>query len=125
MNGPDDITELRALTPARGFRWMRPIWLKRETPERIGQVFAELPQSLAEHIRAHLPKELQLQVAEPIGTLEAKTVGEIHGARAGGAAADGHGAGRGDRFSAQPRDAAPGSPTSTSPMRRTISSGWW
>lgn len=76
MSGPDDIAKLvrdvRARVPLDAAHM-----LQRETPERIGQVFAELPQSLADHIRAHLPKEMQLQVAEPAATLEADTVGEI------------------------------------------------
>ena len=38
--------------------------LAKETPERIGEVLAELPQILADHIKAYLPPELRMQASE-------------------------------------------------------------
>ena len=38
--------------------------LIKETPERIGAVFAELPQLLVDRIKAYLPPELQFQAEE-------------------------------------------------------------
>jgi magnesium transporter len=51
--------------------------LARETPERIAEVFAELPQVLAGHIKAYLPPELRSQVSETYADVSANTVGEI------------------------------------------------
>jgi magnesium transporter len=51
--------------------------LARETPERIGEVLAELPQILAGHIKAYLPPELRVQASESMTEVIANTVGEI------------------------------------------------
>ena len=51
--------------------------LARETPERIGEVLAELPQILAGHIKAYLPPELRMQASELMTEAIANTVGEI------------------------------------------------
>jgi magnesium transporter len=51
--------------------------LARETPERIAAVFAELPQVLADHIRAYLPADLQVKVVGSLADAVENTVGEI------------------------------------------------
>lgn len=51
--------------------------LARETPERIAEVFAELPQVLAGHIKAYLPPELRSQVSQTYADVTANTVGEM------------------------------------------------
>ena len=51
--------------------------LVKETPERIGAVFAELPQVLVDHIKAYLPPELQLQASESLAEVIENTVGEM------------------------------------------------
>ena len=76
MSGSDDVAIL-----VRAVRARVPLdaahLLSKETPERIAEVFAELPQALVEHIQAYLPKELQAQITEPMAELTADTVGEI------------------------------------------------
>jgi magnesium transporter len=51
--------------------------LVKETPERIGMVFAELPQILVDRIKAYLPPELQLQASESLVEVIENTVGEM------------------------------------------------
>ena len=51
--------------------------LIKETPERIGAVFAELPQALADRIKAYLPPELQFQAEESRAEVIEDTVGEM------------------------------------------------
>src|SRR4051794_34015951 len=51
--------------------------LVKETPERIGMVFAELPQILVERIKAYLPAELQLQASESLVEIIENTVVEM------------------------------------------------
>ena len=51
--------------------------LVKETPERIGMVFAELPQILIDRIKAYLPPELQLQASESLAEVMENTVGEM------------------------------------------------
>lgn len=51
--------------------------LARETPERIAEVFAELPLVLAGHIKAYLPPELRSQVSHSYADVTANTVGEM------------------------------------------------
>ena len=63
MDGQDDIAGLvravRARVPMDAAQM-----LAKETPERIGEVFAELPQILVDHIRIYLPPELRAQASE-------------------------------------------------------------
>lgn len=76
MNEQNDITGLvravRARVPMDGAKM-----LARETPERIAAVFAELPQVLADHIRAYLPADLQVKVVGSLADAVENTVGEI------------------------------------------------
>ena len=51
--------------------------LVKEPPERIGMVFAELPEILVDRIKAYLPPELQLQASESLAELMENTVGEL------------------------------------------------
>lgn len=51
--------------------------LSREPPERIAEVFAELPQILAGHIKAYLPPELRSHVSHSYADVIEHTVGEI------------------------------------------------
>lgn len=51
--------------------------LSRETPERVAEVLAELPQSLAERIQMHLPPELRRQAAEELAEAVEGTVREM------------------------------------------------
>jgi magnesium transporter len=51
--------------------------LIKETPERIGAVFAELPQLLVDRIKAYLPPELQFQAEESRAEVVEDTVGEM------------------------------------------------
>lgn len=51
--------------------------LSREPPERIAEVFAELPQILAGHIKAYLPPELRSHVSQSYADVIEHTVGEI------------------------------------------------
>src|SRR5262245_64942085 len=51
--------------------------LIKETPERIGAVFAELPQVLVDRIKAYLPPELQFQAEESRAEVVEHTVGEM------------------------------------------------
>ena len=51
--------------------------LAKETPERIGEVFAELPQLLTDHIKIYLPPELQMQASESLAEVVENTVGEM------------------------------------------------
>lgn len=51
--------------------------LARETPERIAEVFAELPQILAGHIKAYLPPEVRSKVSQSYADVIEHTVGEI------------------------------------------------
>src|SRR5687768_6051230 len=51
--------------------------LAKETPERIGEVFAELPQILVDHIRIYLPPELRAQASESLADVIENTVGEM------------------------------------------------
>ncbi len=76
MNDQNDIASLvravRARVPMDAAKM-----LVKETPERIGAVFAELPQILVDHIKAYLPPELQSQASESLAGVTANTVGEI------------------------------------------------
>jgi len=51
--------------------------LVRETPERIGAVLAELPQIVADRIKAYLPPELRLKASESLAEVIENTVGEV------------------------------------------------
>ncbi|MDQ2634925.1 MAG: magnesium transporter [Pseudomonadota bacterium] len=51
--------------------------LARETPERIAEVFAELPQILVDHIRIYLPPDLQALASESLAEVIENTVGEM------------------------------------------------
>jgi len=51
--------------------------LVKETPERIGAVFAELPPILVERIKSYLPPVLQSQASESQTEATEDTVGEI------------------------------------------------
>src|SRR5690242_17309773 len=51
--------------------------LVKQTPDRIGMVFAELPQTLVEHIKAYLPPELQSQASASLVEVKENTVGEM------------------------------------------------
>ena len=51
--------------------------LVKETPERIGAVFAELPPLLVDRIKAYLPPELQMQASESLAEVQEDTVSEI------------------------------------------------
>ena len=63
MSEQDDIADL-----FRAVRGRVPMdaaqMLVRETPERIEAVLAELPQAVADRIKASLPPELRLQALE-------------------------------------------------------------
>src|SRR5262245_43122488 len=76
MNKPDDIANLvravRARVPMDAAQM-----LAKETPERIGAVLAELPQTLVERIEAYLPPELQLQASAALTEVKENTVGEM------------------------------------------------
>src|SRR5262245_66472843 len=75
MSKQDDIGAL-----VRAVRARVPIdaaqMLVKETPERVGMVFAELPEILVDRIKAYLPPELQLQASELVDVIE-NTVGEM------------------------------------------------
>ncbi|TDU26611.1 magnesium transporter [Panacagrimonas perspica] len=51
--------------------------LSRETPERVGEVLADLPQDLADRIQTHLPPELRRQAAEEMAEEVEGTVHEM------------------------------------------------
>ena len=51
--------------------------LSRETPERVAEVLAELPQALADRIQSHLPAELRRQAAEELAEAVEGTVREM------------------------------------------------
>jgi len=51
--------------------------LAKETPERIAEVFAELPQVLAGHIKAYLPPDVRSRVGESYAEVVENTVGEM------------------------------------------------
>ncbi|MET0164656.1 MAG: magnesium transporter [Vicinamibacterales bacterium] len=51
--------------------------LARETPERIAEVFAELPQIWASHVKAYLPPELRSKVSASYADVIEHTVGEM------------------------------------------------
>ena len=76
MSKQDDIGAL-----VRAVRARVPIdaaqMLVKETPERIGMVFAELPEILVDRIKAYLPPELQLQASEFLVDVIENTVGEM------------------------------------------------
>ncbi|MEP9388235.1 magnesium transporter [Mesorhizobium sp. KR9-304] len=76
MNKQDDIASLvravRARVPMDAAQM-----LSKESPERIGAVFAELPQILAAHIKAYLPPELRSQAAESYAEVTENTVAEM------------------------------------------------
>jgi magnesium transporter len=76
MNKRDDIADLvravRARVPMDAAQM-----LVKETPERIGAVFAELPQVLADRIKSYLPPELQFQAEESRAEAIEDTVGEM------------------------------------------------
>jgi magnesium transporter len=76
MNKPDDIANLvraaRARVPMDAAQM-----LAKETPERIGAVLAELPQTLVERIKTYLPAELQLQASAALTQAIENTVGEM------------------------------------------------
>jgi magnesium transporter len=76
MSKQDDIADLvravRARVPMDAAQM-----LVKETPERIGAVFAELPQLLADRIKSYLPPELQFQAEESLAEVIEDTVGEM------------------------------------------------
>jgi magnesium transporter len=76
MSEQDDITGLvravRARVPMDAAQL-----LAKETPERIGEVLAELPQILVDRIKAYLPAELQSQATESLAEVIEDTVGEM------------------------------------------------
>jgi magnesium transporter len=51
--------------------------LAKETPERIGAVLAELPQTLVDRITAYLPPELRSQASKSLADVIENTVGEM------------------------------------------------
>jgi magnesium transporter len=51
--------------------------LSRQTPERVSEVFAELPQVLVSHIKAYLPGELRSQVSQSFSDVVENTVAEM------------------------------------------------
>jgi magnesium transporter len=51
--------------------------LARETPERISEVFAELPQVLVSHIKAYLPADLRSKVSQSFSDVVENTVAEM------------------------------------------------
>ena len=51
--------------------------LAKETPERIGEVLAELPQALVDRIKAYLPADLRSQASESLAEVIENTVGEM------------------------------------------------
>ena len=51
--------------------------LSRETPERVGEVLADLPQDLADRIQSHLPPELRQKAAEEMAEAVEGTVHEM------------------------------------------------
>jgi magnesium transporter len=76
MNEQNNIAGLvravRARVPMDGAKM-----LARETPERIGAVFAELPQVLVDHIKIYLPPELRTQASDSLAEVVENTVGEM------------------------------------------------
>src|SRR4030095_9395046 len=76
MSEQDDIAALvrsvRARVPMDAAQM-----LVKETPERIGMVFAELPQMLVDRIKAYLPPELQLQASASLVEAIENTVGQM------------------------------------------------
>ncbi|HEY6631350.1 MAG TPA: magnesium transporter [Rhizobiaceae bacterium] len=76
MSGQDDIAGLvravRARVPLDAAQM-----LAKETPERIAEVFAELPQILAGHIKAYLPPDVRSKVIESYSEVVENTVGEM------------------------------------------------
>jgi len=100
MSEQDDIAALvrsvRARVPMDAAQM-----LVKETPERIGMVFAELPQMLVERIQANLPLELQLQASESLAHREHRRPND--GPGAGRVSADDDRAGS-DLLSAKSRD---------------------
>jgi magnesium transporter len=76
MSEQDDIADLvravRARVPMDAAQM-----LVKQTPDRIGMVFAELPQMLVDRIKAYLPPELQLQASESLAEVVENTVGEV------------------------------------------------
>jgi magnesium transporter len=51
--------------------------LSRQTPERISEVFAELPQVLVSHIKAYLPADLRSKVSQSFSDVVENTVAEM------------------------------------------------
>lgn len=76
MSEPDKVARLvravRARVPLDAARL-----LAKEPPERISEVFADLPQTFVDHIRAHLPKELAAAIPGPQSVLVENTVAEM------------------------------------------------
>src|SRR5215467_9067887 len=76
MSEQDDIADL-----VRAVRGRVPMdaaqMLVKQTPDRIGMVFAELPQMLVDRIKAYLPPELQLQASEALVEIIENAVGEM------------------------------------------------
>lgn len=79
MSEPIDKADLARLT--RAVRARVPLdaaqLLARETPERVGEVLADLPRELADRIQSHLPPELRRQAAEEFAEAVAGTVHEM------------------------------------------------
>jgi magnesium transporter len=76
MNKHDGVSDLVRAVRARVPMDAAQMLIK-ETPERIGAVFAELPQALADRIKAYLPSELQFQAEESRAEVMEDTVGEM------------------------------------------------
>jgi magnesium transporter len=76
MNKHDGVADLVRAVRARVPMDAAQMLIK-ETPERIGAVFAELPQALADRIKAYLPPELQFQAEESRAGVIEDTVGEM------------------------------------------------
>lgn len=76
MSEPNDIAGLvravRARVPMDAAQM-----LAKETPERIREVLAELPQILGDRIKAYLPADLQSQAPESLAEVIENTVGEM------------------------------------------------
>ena len=76
MSKQDDIADLVRAVRARVPMDAAQMLIK-ETPERIGAVFAELPQALDRRTKAYLPPELQFLAEESRAEVIEDTVGEM------------------------------------------------
>ena len=117
MNEQSDIASL-----VRAVRGRVPMdaaqMLVKETPERIGAVFAELPPILVDRIKSYLPPELRSQAAEFSDRGHREHRGRDHGSGARRPSADDDSA-AGDRLSARLMRPLSRSPICTSPMPTT------